>query len=135
MAIGKQALATLRHRYNNKIEALTKKADHAAGVLIADAESAGTAFILGVDEGRNGPRKIGPVPLGLGLAVAGHIVGFSIGDAEGDNYEDHAHNVARGALCFEATKKGLYVGNAWREKALAEGDKKPAEQKAPGYMP
>lgn len=114
-------MSSLRAKYGRaqtRIQSLAKQASKATNVIIADAETAGTAFGLAVLEGRYGPGKgLGPLPWDMVIGLGGHVLGFWVGG----EYEEHLHNIARGAVTKGAVIKGIYVGNAWRQKLIKDG--------------
>lgn len=102
-----------------KLAGVSKKAEGVIETAIRTTLAGGTAFGMGVVNGRYGGVKLVGVPLDLGVAVTAHLAGF-LGLA--GRMSGHLHSVADGSLCSYLTTQGRGVGI----KMAAKTDGKPA---------
>jgi hypothetical protein len=134
LKVGAQQLLAMRNRAESMLSRAGKvkaKAEAAVHGLVRSAEVGTSAFALGVVQGRYGPVEVLGVPVDLGIAVAGHLVGFA---GLAGNASAHVHAFADGALATYAATLGRGTGASWREKALNPG-KTSVRGELPGNAP
>lgn len=108
-AVGR--LQTMKNRIE-KIKATTEKTMEK---VVRTAEVGGTAFAVGVLNGKTGHGvEIMGVPLELGAGVALNILSY-MGAA--GKMSDHLGNIGDGALAAFATTEGVKIGLAWAQKS------------------
>lgn len=109
MNISVRQLEELDRRFlgmTNKVKRIQAEADKTVLQVVRTAEIGGTAFAMGVINGRwKSPELLG-VPVDLGVSIAMHIGGFIF-----DKSADHLHAVGDGALASYMTALGTGVGN------------------------
>lgn len=106
----------------NRIAAMRQKGEAATEKIVRSAEVSGTAFAMGVVQGRTGGIEIVGVPLELLVGGAGLVAGH-LGAA--GKMSDHLINVGDGALAAWAATMGRGVGVTWRSKTVNGGAAKP----------
>lgn len=120
IAVTKANFNKFQQRYDNiknRMARIRESAEETTTKLVAIAETGGTAFAMGVVQGKTGGVSLFGVPLELGVAGVG-IIGGLMGGA--GKASDHLVNVGAGALAAYATTMGRGVGASWAQKA-AEG--------------
>lgn len=110
-----------------RVESVKKKGEEIAIRVVRTAEVSGTAFGLGVIQGKTGGVEIMGVP--LELAVAGAAAGLGYLGAAG-KMSDHLINVGDGALAAYATTMGRGVGLGWKERGVL-GNSEEQEREQP----
>ena len=114
MQISARALEGMERKLSaarNRVAKVKAEAEEAAMTVVAAAEVGGTAFALGVVNGRYGSPEILGIPADLGIGIAAHILGFMT-----DEGGDHIHNIANGALASYLSSLGTGIG----QKMLSE---------------
>lgn len=83
-----------------------------AGLAFSVAETGAGAWLGGTLEGRTDGRKVGPLPLNLGVGV----VLLTIGQLElADKYSSHLLNVGNGFVGSYFAAVGYSFGKRWKE--------------------
>lgn len=100
----------------NRIAGMREDAARITKHVVRTAEIGGTAFLLGLAQGRTDGIEVVGVPLELLLGGAGTL--FSLIEG-GQGYAHHIAAVADGALAAYLTTLGRGVGVTLRQKALA----------------
>lgn len=124
MPIGEKHLAAWKEKYNGLQGRIAKVQDKANGVVetVIDATvTTGTAFALGVTDGRTGGKHVLGVPVPLVIAGVAHVAGFM---GVGGKASYLAHSVGNGALAAFGYASGRSIGLEWEEKARKEGKTK-----------
>jgi hypothetical protein len=103
-------LASLKNRIE-KVKAHTEKVTEK---IVRTAEVGGTAFAVGILNGKTGGVEVMGVPLELGAGVALNILSY-MGAA--GKMSDHLGNVGDGALASFATMEGVKIGLEWKKKS------------------
>ena len=102
----------------NRLASIRKQSEQATERIVRTAEVTGTAFAMGVVQGKTGGVEVVGVPLELivggGLAIAGHL------NAAG-KMSDHLINAGDGALAAYAVTMGRGIGVTWKNKAAGGG--------------
>jgi hypothetical protein len=112
-------LAEVKRRAESLVAKAKAVREKGEGILdqgIRSVEIGGTAFAFGYLQGRygkDGGVTIGPVPIELAVAIAGHGAGFL---RLGGKHSYHLHNVADGALATYASTLGRGIGKAAAKK-------------------
>lgn len=96
-----------------------EKADMMVETGIRAAVVGGTAFGLGVVQGKYGGIELAGVPLELIVGLGGHIAGFT---GVGGKASPMLHNVADGALAAWACTMGRGIGKGIGAKTAVKGD-------------
>lgn len=125
MQLTKTDMKKAAHRLDalkSRVANIRKQAERTTEKALATAEVTGSAFAMGLIQGRTGGIEVMGVPIELGLGVGLTIGGF-LGMA--GKHSDHLNNVANGCLAAYATTMGRGVGAAWKDKALAAGSASP----------
>lgn len=108
MQISTTALKKIESRYSgmkNRLANVKKEAEKTAMTVVDAGEVVGTAFALGVVNGRfSNPEPMG-IPVDLGVGIAAHVLGFVVDDGE-----RHLHNLGNGALAVYFGSLGAGVG-------------------------
>lgn len=105
---------SLKRRVAGMREEATKVTKH----VVRTAEVGGTAFAIGLVQGRTDGVEVFGLP--LELLVGGGFTVFSLLGGAGE-YSDHLAAVGDGAIAAYATTLGRGVGVTMRQKALAGG--------------
>ena len=87
-----------------RVTAVKADAEEAVEVVVAAAEVSGTAFGLGIVNGRWGSPEVIGVPVDAGLGIAAHVLAFM------DIAPQHLHNVGNGGLGSYFSALGVGVG-------------------------
>jgi len=105
-------------RMKGRLATVSKRAEGVIETGVRAAVVGGTAFGLGLANGRYGGVKVAGVPLDLGTAVLAHLAGFGgLGGAQ----SKHLHSIGDGALATYLATAGRGVGI--KMAANAEGAK------------
>lgn len=116
----------------NRIAKVQREAEERVEQVVRTFEVAGTAFGIGVMQGRTGGIEVVGIPLELGggllLEVLGHL------DFAG-KMSGHLINVGDGALAAYATTLGRGVGQEWSDKAAHHGGSKQVKTGSSGTLP
>lgn len=107
-------IARMKTRYEGlmkRADGIRKKGESAVENLVSAAEVSGSAFALGLVQGRYGPVSVVGVPLDLALGAGLHAAGFLglAGKASG-----HLHAFADGALASFFFTLGRGTGAKWK---------------------
>ena len=139
-AASRRELATLKRDLKDKHRERMKRArTKEAGarrkkLVIAAAEVSGTAAAAGMARAYLGDKMdVGPVPLELPAAIAGHLVGgyFYPDDDKGE----HFHNISNGLMAVAAFQGSQRI-TAWaRERARRGSSEAAPTATAGGYPP
>jgi hypothetical protein len=106
------------HSLKKRIEGIKSHAEKVTEKIIRTAEVGGTAFAIGVLNGKTGGVEIMGVPLELGAGVALNVLSY-MGAA--GKMSDHLGNVGDGALSSFATMEGVKIGLQWKQKSEGGG--------------
>jgi hypothetical protein len=113
----------------NRVEKIKAHTEKVTEKIIRTAEVGGTAFAVGVLNGKTGGVEVMGVPLELGAGIALNVLSY-MGAA--GKMSDHLGNVGDGALSAFATMEGVKIGLTWAQKS------EPAKQVGapkPGALP
>lgn len=121
-------LRSLADKALARARAVREKGEEVMGTLTRTAVISGTAFGLGVVQGRTGGIELGPIPLDLAVAAAAHAGGF-LGIA--GKHSEQLHNVGDGAAALFAGTVGRGIGANWK----ATGKLSLAGAKVSGMLP
>lgn len=124
-ADGKRAMERLAS-VQNRIAKVKREAEERVEQVVRTFEVAGTAFGVGVLQGRTGGVEVVGIPLELGAGLALEVLGHL--DFAG-KMSHHLINVGDGALAAYATTLGRGVGQEWGQKSG-----KPSKTKASGSL-
>lgn len=144
--VGRKEVENLRKRAEGamaRLRGVREKAEQAAGTVIQSATIGGTAFLLGVVNGRfydaatqkRGIEVLG-VPLEIISTVGFHVLGFM----SSEKYGEHLHNFGDGALAAYTNVLGMGVGEKMRQNAANNAAAQapaqvPASTSGPGLTP
>ena len=115
--ITKQHAKEVVHRYEGlkrRVAGMRQEAERITRQVVRTAEVGGTAFAVGLMQGRTDGIEIVGVPLELAVGGAATVVSLV---GRGD-YTEHLAAVGDGALAAYATTLGRGVGVTMRQKAL-----------------
>lgn len=104
-----QQLENLKKR----VASIRERAEETTERLITTAEVGGSAFAMGVLQGKTGGVEVLGVPLELGLGLG--LNAFALLGGAGKQ-ATHLHNVGNGCLAAYATTLGRGVGATWKSK-------------------
>lgn len=96
---------------SNRIRAIREKGEQVTEQVTRTAVVGGTAFGLGVLQGKTGGIEVVGVPFDLLVGVGAHAAGFM---KLGGRSSHQLHNVGDGALALYAGTMGRAVGNTWK---------------------
>lgn len=119
LKLSQQEVMDLRGRAESALaraKRAMEKADVVVDRVVKTTVTGGTAFALGVAQGRYGSVEVVGVPADLGLGVLAHVAGFA---GVGGNANDYLHAVGDGALAAYLVTLGRGVGKDWAEKSGA----------------
>jgi len=122
MQLSLRNLESLESKYvgmKNKVKRIQETAEETVMTVVRSAEVQGTAFALGVINGRWSRPELLGVPVDLGIGLGAHVLGFALEDVAGT----HLHNIADGALASYLSSLGVGIGN----KMLQESTSPPAK--------
>ena len=102
------------HSLKKRIEGIKNHTEKTVEKVIRTAEVGGTAFAIGVLNGKTGGVEIMGVPLELGAGIALNVLSY-MGAA--GKMSDHVGNVGDGALASFATMEGVKIGLQWAQKS------------------
>jgi hypothetical protein len=106
------------HSLKKRIEGIKQHTEKTVEKVIRTAEVGGTAFAIGVLNGKTGGVEIMGVPLELGAGIALNVLSY-MGAA--GKMSDHVGNVGDGALASFATMEGVKIGLQWAQKSGGQG--------------
>lgn len=115
MQITVRQLDELEQKLKNKdslIKRVREEADQVVLGIVRTVEVTGTAFGLGVVNGRYGSPSFLGMPVDLLTGVAGHALAFF------DIAPDHLHSVGDGGLASYTTALGTGIGLKMRDEAV-----------------
>lgn len=115
MQVSLKALETMEAKAKNakaQIQRVKAQAEDTVMAVVGGVETFGTAFSMGVINGRWGNPEVLGIPVDLGSGLALHAVGFLV-----DEGGDHLHNLGNGALCSYFSALGVGVGRKMLEEA------------------
>ena len=104
----------------NRVEKIKAHTEKVTEKIIRTAEVGGTAFAVGVLNGKTGGIEVAGVPLELGAGIALNVLSY-MGAA--GKMSDHLGNVGDGALSAFATMEGVKIGLQWAQKSEGGGTK------------
>lgn len=102
------------HSLKRRIEGIKQHTEKTVEKVIRTAEVGGTAFAVGVLNGKTGGVEIMGVPLELGAGIALNVLSY-MGAA--GKMSDHVGNIGDGALASFATMEGVKIGLQWAQKS------------------
>jgi hypothetical protein len=94
-----------------RVRAVRERGEHITEKAIRTVVVSGTAFSLGVVQGKTGGVEIMNIPLDLLVGAGAHVGGFM---RIAGKHSDHLHNVGDGAMALFAGTMGRSVGNTWK---------------------
>lgn len=116
-------LMKLKSRYESlakRADGVRHKTESAVEHLVSSAEVSGSAFALGVVQGKYGPVSVVGIPLDLTVAAGLHLAGF-LGLA--GKASPHLHSFGDGALASFFFTLGRGTGAKWKATTPAvKGD-------------
>jgi len=138
-AASRRELATLRRELNDKHRERMKRArskesaERRKKLVVGAAEVGGTAAAAGAARAFLGERMdVGPVPLELPVAIAGHLVGgYFYPD---DERADHLHNISNGLMAVAAFQ-GAQRMTRWARERAQRNTSQPAPTTSQGDYP
>lgn len=110
---------------DSTIKRVKEEAEKTVLQVVRTVEITGTAFGLGVVNGRYGSPSILGVPVDLGIGLAGHAAAFF------DIAPDHMHAVGDGALASYTTALGVGVGTKMLQETQRAAAQMAANQPPP----
>ena len=116
-ALTKQEMKTAGQRLHSlkrRIEGIKQHTEKTVEKVVRTAEVGGTAFAVGVLNGKTGGVEIMGVPLELGAGIALNVLSY-MGAA--GKMSDHVGNIGDGALASFATMEGVKIGLQWAQKS------------------
>lgn len=131
MQVSLKALEGMEARAKTALARAKKvKEESAQAVMtvVGSVETFGTAFSMGVINGRWGNPEVLGVPVDLGLGLGLHAAGFLLDDGS-----QHLHRMADGALSSYFSALGVGVGRKMLDEVQANARKLAAAQ--PAYDP
>jgi len=102
-----RALESMKRQVDSarrRVSTVKAEAEEAVEVVVAAAEVSGTAFGLGIINGRWGSPEVLGVPVDAGVGIAAHVFAFM------DIAPEHLHNVGNGGLGSYFSALGVGVG-------------------------
>jgi hypothetical protein len=102
------------HSLKRRIEGIKQHTEKTVEKVVRTAEVGGTAFAVGILNGKTGGVEIMGVPLELGAGLALNVLSY-MGAA--GKMSDHLGNVGDGALASFATMEGVKIGLQWAQKS------------------
>lgn len=115
MQVSLKALETMEQKAKSAkamVQRVKLEAEHTVMAVVGGIETFGTAFSMGVINGRWGNPEILGIPVDLGAGLVLHGIGFLV-----DEGGDHLHNLGNGALCSYFSALGVGVGRKMFEEA------------------
>jgi hypothetical protein len=106
------------HSLKRRIEGIKQHTERTVEKVVRTAEVGGTAFAIGVLNGKTGGVEVMGVPLELGAGIALNVLSY-MGAA--GKMSDHLGNVGDGAIASFATMEGVKVGLQWAAKSGGGG--------------
>lgn len=106
------------HSLKKRIEGIKQHTEKTVEKVVRTAEVGGTAFAIGVLNGKTGGVEVMGVPLELGAGIALNVLSY-MGAA--GKMSDHLGNVGDGAIASFATMEGVKVGLQWAAKSGGGG--------------
>jgi hypothetical protein len=94
-------------KMRGRLQSVRKQAEGVIETGVRSVVVGGTAFGLGLANGRYGGVKVAGVPVDLGLAIVSHMAGFA---GLGGTQNKHLHSVGDGALAAYLATTGRGVG-------------------------
>ena len=95
----------------NRVAKVKAEANEAVEIVVSAAEVSGTAFGLGIVNGRWGSPELVGVPVDAGVGIAAHVLAFM------DIAPAHLHNVGNGGLGSYFSALGVGVGQKMAREA------------------
>ena len=129
MQISLKALEGLEQRAKTalaKAKKVKEEAGQAVETVVGSVETFGTAFSLGVINGRWGNPELLGVPVDLGMCLAAHAAAFLLDDGS-----SHLHRMGDGALSSYFSALGVGVGRKMLEEVTKNAQKLAAAAAAP----
>jgi hypothetical protein len=102
------------HSLKKRIEGIKNHTEKTVEKVIRTAEVSGTAFGIGVLNGKTGGVEIMGVPLELSAGIVLNVLSY-MGAA--GKMSDHVGNIGDGALASFATMEGVKIGLQWAQKS------------------
>ena len=96
-----------------RISKVKEEASEAVEIVVSAAEVSGTAFGLGIINGRWGSPEVIGVPVDAGVGIAAHVLAFM------DIAPSHLHNVGNGGLGSYFSALGVGVGQKMAREVRA----------------
>src|SRR5277367_5738412 len=106
------------HSLKKRIEGIKQHTERTVEKVVRTAEVGGTAFAIGVLNGKTGGVEVMGVPLELGAGIALNVLSY-MGAA--GRMSDHLGNVGDGAIASFATMEGVKIGLQWAAKSGGGG--------------
>lgn len=116
MNVSLRTLETMKRQLDSakgRVARVKAEAEEAVEVVVAAAEVSGTAFGLGMINGRYGSPEVVGIPVDAGVGIAAHVLAFC------DIAPDHLHNVGNGGLGSYFSALGVGVGQKMAREAAA----------------
>ncbi len=117
-------IVKMKQRYEGlmkRADGVRHKGESTVEHLVSSAEVSGSAFALGVVQGKYGPVSVVGVPLDLTVAAGLHLAGF-LGLA--GKSSSHLHAFGDGALASFFFTLGRGTGAKWKASAPVAGDER-----------
>lgn len=123
MNVSLKALEDMKRQLDSakaRVARVKEEASEAVEIVVSAAEVSGTAFGLGIVNGRWGSPEVLGVPVDAGVGIVAHVFAFM------DIAPNHLHNVGNGGLGSYFSALGVGVG-----QKMARESGKPAPAVTP----
>lgn len=97
---------------NQRLSRVKEKGEAVVEKVTRTMVTTGTAFGMGVVQGRTGGVELLGIPLDLALGVGAHVGGFM---RVAGRRSDMLHNIGDGAMAAYAVAVGRGVGDSWKK--------------------
>lgn len=114
MNVSLKALEDMKRQLDNarnRVAKVKEEASEAVEIVVSAAEVSGTAFGLGIVNGRWGSPEFVGVPVDAGVGIVAHVAAFM------DIAPAHLHNVGNGGLGSYFSALGVGVGQKMAREA------------------
>jgi hypothetical protein len=121
MQVSLKALEGMETRAKSALARAKRVKEESADAImnvVGSVETFGTAFSMGVINGRWGNPELLGIPVDLGLGLAAHTIGFVLDDGS-----QHLHRMGDGALSSYFSALGVGVGRKMLDEVQAAARK------------
>lgn len=120
MRISENQLKTWQNKYNTalqRVRSVKEKANEVTESLVTSMVAGGSAFAIGVADGKTGGMDLKGIPVPLLLGGLAHTAAFM---GVGGKSSHLLHAVGDGALCAFGYAQGRSVGIDWSKRSPAK---------------